>query len=98
VESVDEATVKISLNGSVSRLASAKEAEGEIVECGNLSKGGFSFRSRKAYMVGSAIDVARPYYPGTQPAFVPALIRHALVLPNDSFHLRRHCTRREIAF
>ena len=36
--------------------------------------------------MGSAIDVALPYYPGTQPAFVPALVRHALVLPNDSFH------------
>jgi hypothetical protein len=63
-----------------------RETEEEIVECGNLSKGGFSFRSRKAYLVGSAIDVALPYYPGTQPAFVPALVRHALVLPNDSFH------------
>jgi hypothetical protein len=58
----------------------------EIVECGNISKGGFSFRSRKAYVAGSTIDAALPYYPGTQPVFVDALIRHALVLPNNNFH------------
>ena len=58
----------------------------EIVECGNVSKGGFSFRSRKAYLAGSDIDVALPYYPGTTPAFVLATIRHALVLPNNNFH------------
>jgi hypothetical protein len=58
----------------------------EIVECGNVSKGGFSFRSRKAYLAGSDIDVVLPYYPGTTPAFVLATIRHALVLPNNNFH------------
>jgi hypothetical protein len=58
----------------------------EIVECGNISKGGFSFRSRKSYLAGSDIDVALPYYPGTQPAFVRATVRHSLVLPNSSFH------------
>jgi hypothetical protein len=58
----------------------------EIVECGNVSKGGFSFRSHKSYLAGSDIAVALPYYPGTQPAFVRATIRHALVLPNDNFH------------
>jgi hypothetical protein len=58
----------------------------EIVQCGNVSKGGFSFRSQKAYVAGSDIGVALPYYPGTQPAFVRATIRHALVLPNDNYH------------
>jgi hypothetical protein len=58
----------------------------EIVECGNVSKGGFSFRSRKTYLAGSSIDAALPYYPGTQPMFVSALIRHALLLPNNNFH------------
>jgi hypothetical protein len=58
----------------------------EIVECGNVSKGGFSFRSRKPYLAGSDIDVALPHYPGTPPAFVRATIRHALVLPNNNFH------------
>jgi hypothetical protein len=58
----------------------------EIVECGNISKGGFSFRSRKSYLAGSDIDVALSYYPGTQPAFVRATVRHSLVLPNSSFH------------
>jgi hypothetical protein len=58
----------------------------EIVPCGNVSRGGFSFRSGKAYLAGSDIAVALPYYPGTQPAFVRATIRHALALPNDNFH------------
>jgi hypothetical protein len=58
----------------------------EIVECGNISRSGFSFRSRRAYVVGSEIDAALPYYPGTQPVFVAALIRHSLVLPNNNFH------------
>jgi hypothetical protein len=58
----------------------------EIVECANVSKGGFSFRSRKTYLAGSSIHAALPYYPGTQPMFVSALIRHALVLPNKNFH------------
>jgi hypothetical protein len=58
----------------------------EIVQCGNVSRGGFSFRSTKAYLAGSDIAVALPYYPGTQPAFVRATIRHALALPNDNFH------------
>jgi PilZ domain len=58
----------------------------EIVACGNVSKSGFSFRSRKTYLAGSAIDAALPYYPGMQPAFVAAVIRHALVLPNSNYH------------
>ncbi len=58
----------------------------EIVECGNISKGGFSFRSRKSYPVGSSIDVAVPYYPGTPPIFVSASIRHAVALPHGTFH------------
>jgi PilZ domain len=61
----------------------------EIVECGNLSKGGFSLRRRKSYLAGSDIDVALPYSPGTQPAFVRATVRHSLVLPKQ-FPLRRH--------
>jgi hypothetical protein len=63
-----------------------REGEDEIVECGNVSKGGFSFRSRKTYLAGSAIEVALPYYPGTELMFVGALIRHALVLPSNNFH------------
>jgi hypothetical protein len=58
----------------------------EIVECGNISRGGFSFRSRKSYLAGSDIEAALPYYPGTQPAFVRATVRHSLVLPNNNFH------------
>jgi hypothetical protein len=58
----------------------------EIVECGNISKGGFSFRSRKVYLAGSMIDAAVPHYPGTQSVFVAASIRHARELPNSNYH------------
>lgn len=58
----------------------------ELVVCGNVSKGGFSFRSLKSYLAGSDIDVAMPYYPGMEPPFVRATIRHSLVLPNNNFH------------
>jgi len=58
----------------------------EIVVCGNVSKGGFSFRSPKSYLAGSEIDVALPYYPGMEPPFVRATIRHSLALPNNNFH------------
>ena len=58
----------------------------EIVECGNISKGGFSFRSRRSYPVGTTIEVAVPYYPGTPPIFVTACIRHAVALVHGTFH------------
>jgi PilZ domain len=49
----------------------------EIVECDNISKGGLSFRSRRPYSIGSLIQVAVPYSPGSHPIFVEARIRHA---------------------
>ncbi len=48
----------------------------EIVECDNVSKGGLSFRSKKSYAVGSTIEVAIPFSPGTPPIFVLANIKH----------------------
>ena len=51
-----------------------------------LRKGGLSFRSPKSVWRDSDIDVALPYYPGMEPPFVCATIRHLLVLPNNSFH------------
>jgi hypothetical protein len=57
----------------------------EIVECANLSKRGFGFRSRKQYPVGSEILVAVPFYPGTPPSFVTASVRHVTALPNHNF-------------
>ena len=76
-----DARTRVSFNACV-----RQDSVDEIVECGNISKGGFSFRSRKSYLAGSDIEVALPYYPGTQPAFVRATVRHSLVLPNSSFH------------
>jgi hypothetical protein len=58
----------------------------KTVVCCNVSKGGFSFRSPKSYLAGSDIDVALPYYPGMEPPFVRATIRHSLVFPNNRFH------------
>lgn len=62
------------------------EKSEEIVECANLSKRGFAFRSRKQYPIGCEIEVAVPFYPGTPPSFVIGSIRHVTVLPNQNFH------------
>jgi hypothetical protein len=59
----------------------------EIVECDNISKGGFSFRGRKAYAENSAIEVAVPYSPGGHAIFVAAVIRHVETI--DSGNLFR---------
>jgi hypothetical protein len=60
------------------------QAGDEIVECDNLSKGGLSFRSRKTYAVGSVVEVAAPYSPGSQAIFVAARIMHVELLPNGT--------------
>jgi PilZ domain len=60
------------------------EAE-EIVECANLSKRGFGFRSRKRYAVGSEIEAAVPFYLGTPPTFVTGSVRHVTALPNRNY-------------
>ena len=57
----------------------------EIVECANLSKRGFGFRSRKLYPIGSQIEAAVPFYPGTPPSFVLGTVRHVTALPNHNF-------------
>ena len=61
------------------------EESEEVVECANLSKRGFGFRSRKQYPIGCEIDVAVPFYVGTPPAFVRGSVRHVTVLPGNSF-------------
>jgi hypothetical protein len=53
----------------------------EIVECDNISKGGFSFRSLKRYDEFASIEVAVPYYLGHPPIFVRATIRRIEELP-----------------
>jgi hypothetical protein len=61
------------------------EQSEEIVECANLSRRGFGFRSRKQYPVGDEILVAVPFYPGTPPLFVMGSVRHVAALPNRNF-------------
>jgi hypothetical protein len=53
----------------------------EVTECDNISKGGFSFRSRKSYPPNCLIQVAVPYSPGWEALFVPACIKHIEPLP-----------------
>lgn len=57
----------------------------EIVECANLSRRGFGFRSRKQYPIGGQILVAVPFYVGTPPSFVTGSVRHVTALPNHNY-------------
>ena len=56
----------------------------EIAESDNISRGGFSFRSLRAYPVNSMIEVAVPYSPGFEAIFVPACIKHIEDLPGGT--------------
>jgi hypothetical protein len=56
----------------------------EVTECDNISKAGFSFRSRKSYPLGSTIEVAVPYSPGWDAIFVSACIKHVEDLPGGT--------------
>jgi hypothetical protein len=56
----------------------------EIVECDNISKGGFSFRSRKHYSKDSTIQVSLPHSPGSPGMFVFADIKHVEELPGGA--------------
>jgi hypothetical protein len=47
----------------------------EIVECDNISRGGFSFRSLKQYPKDSVIQVSLPHSPGSPGMFVFAEIK-----------------------
>ncbi|HEY6267211.1 MAG TPA: PilZ domain-containing protein [Candidatus Acidoferrum sp.] len=48
----------------------------DIVACEDISRGGLRFKSRKAYVAKTDIEVAAPYSPGTQSIFVRAQIVH----------------------
>jgi len=65
----------------------------EIVECGNVSKGSFSFRSRKAYLARSDIDVALPYYPGHAARIRPRHHPPCIGVAEQQFPLWRHVRR-----
>ena len=49
-------------------------ASEEVVECEDMSRGGFSFRSGREYSVEAMIEAAVPYSPGGGSIFVPAQI------------------------
>jgi hypothetical protein len=74
------------LRSRVNFTARVRHADGgdETVECDNISKAGFSFRSLKPYLVGSAIEVAVPYSPGWDAVFVSAHIKHVEELPGGT--------------
>jgi|SRR5271168_113974 len=57
----------------------------EIVECDNISKSGFSFRSQKQYSKDSIIQVSLPHSPGNVPIFVFASIKHVEDLFGGNF-------------
>jgi len=57
----------------------------EIVECDNVSRGGFCFRSRHQYLEHSIIEASVPYTPGWTPIFVSGEIRHVEELPGNLF-------------
>ena len=55
----------------------------DIVTCEDISRGGLRFKSRKAYVVKTDIEVAVPYSPGTQSIFVRAQIVHVVELKEE---------------
>jgi hypothetical protein len=55
----------------------------DIVACEDISRGGLRFKSRKAYVVKTDIEVAAPYSPGTQSIFVRAQIVHVVELKQE---------------
>jgi hypothetical protein len=55
----------------------------DIVTCEDISRGGLRFKSRKAYVAKTDIEVAAPYSPGTQSIFVRAQIVHVVELKQE---------------
>jgi len=62
--------MKTKVNAAI-RGAGGRE---EIVECLDMSKGGFGFRSAREYSVDARIEAAVPYSPDGSSIFVPAKI------------------------
>jgi hypothetical protein len=62
--------MKTKLNAAI-RGAGGRE---EIVECLDMSKGGFGFRSAREYSLDARIEAAVPYSPDGSSIFVPAKI------------------------
>jgi hypothetical protein len=60
---------KVKCNACIRSSGSSED----VVECEDMSRGGFSFRSKREYSVEAMIEAAVPYEPGTS-IFVPAQI------------------------
>jgi hypothetical protein len=56
-----------------------------IVECEDMSRGGFRFKSRKAYPVGARIEAAVPYAKGSVNIFITAQIAYQQELSGGFF-------------
>jgi hypothetical protein len=56
----------------------------EVVMTENMSRGGLCFRSTKAYVQGSPIEVAVPFAAGGANIFVAARIAHTMQKPGDN--------------
>lgn len=57
----------------------------EVVPCEDMSRGGFSFHSRRQYSVETMIEAAVPYTPNGASIFVPAQIANAAPAPGGLF-------------
>jgi hypothetical protein len=55
----------------------------DIVTCEDISRGGLRFKSRKAYVAKTEIEVAAPYSPGSQSIFIRAQIVHVEELKQE---------------
>lgn len=56
----------------------------EVVMTENMSRGGLCFRSTKAYVQGSPIEVAVPFAAGGANIFVAARVAHTMQKPGDN--------------
>ncbi len=61
-------------------------ADDEVVTCEDMSRSGFSFRSKREYSVEAMIEVAIPYSPGSIPMFAPAQIRNVRKIPHGDMY------------
>jgi len=56
-----------------------------VVECEDISKGGFRFKSSREYPAGTRVDVAVPYTKSSTNIFCPASISYCQQLPEGKF-------------
>lgn len=67
-----------------------------VVECEDISKGGFRFKSTREYPAGTRVDVAVPYTKSSTNIFCPASISYCQQLPEGKFrHGVNYLKRRE---